>query len=85
MEQVHLPTRTLVASGSSASPSAGVDRSSRDVILSRRVSLINEPLKPTRETPTMTVTKESHLEEQVRKGDELSMHGQLTGIGGVDD
>ena len=55
------PTRTVVASGFGTSPSAkdslpgsscGVD------------SLIMEPLRPTTETPSMTVMRATHLREE---------------------
>lgn len=59
----HLPMRTLVASGLSTGSGA-----ISDIALARRLSsftasLINEPLRPTTDTPAMTVNNEIHLEQ----------------------
>ena len=70
--RLNLPTRTLVTSGSSIGSGGGTGAVG-SVLLSRKAaenrlndasftaSLIIDPLKPTSETPTMTVTNDNHL------------------------
>lgn len=58
---VHEPTRTVVASGSAVgSGSMRARRLPSGVSLS--VSLIRDPLRPTKETPAMTTISETHLD-----------------------
>jgi hypothetical protein len=63
-----IPITTLVASGTSTDsfvgsslPGVGSRRLIRDGATGRRVSLIREPLNPTKDTPAMTVNNETHL------------------------
>ena len=62
-----IPIRAMVASGFCiGSSSMNLYRRS-EAKLSLRVSLMREPLKPTRETPIMTVMRDAHLKKKKRR------------------
>lgn len=72
---------TLVASGVSMGSLVGGSlagdgskRVTRDGATGWRVSLMREPLNPTKETPAMTVSNESHLKHALRyKSDKMGL------------
>lgn len=65
------PTRTFVASGCSVGSEVGKSADRMRVwkmpsASSLRVSLIKDPLSPTRETPAITVNSEIHLSKTAK-------------------